>query len=287
MNASTLAEMTAILDWLPMEEQRLRAQSISSFSSGSQAARDASETDAEAIDTAVTQARLSILSAGDHMVALGRVLDSDILTFSPWTITRTVLEAVSRSLWITDQECDPQTRVSRSLMVRLENIEDQMKVLSVHPEEGADEQVSHLKDRRADVLKKARVLGLAVSRGKGKGKPVTKLGDTSRPRSTDLVRDTLGEEWSYRVLSGAEHQRSWALANLSMRKLEGVNVLAPDLPNIGQFFLVSGSLTWFATAAWRFFQYCGLDEGGLEAVLQEAARRAGLRDRFWEGKGLA
>ena len=84
------------------------------------------------------------------------------------------------------------------------------------------------------------------------------------------------------MLSGAEHQRSWATLNLSMRKVEGINLMAPDLRQEGWLFLVSGALGWFAKTVWSYYQYCGLDVSALEAALEETRKRAGLRERFWE-----
>ena len=264
-----------------MQEQGAYAESLAPYSSQSRAATEASETDPEAIHTAVTQARLAILSASDHMVALHRALEPEILTFSPWTITRTILESASWAHWILDDKCDGEARISRSLMLRLENVEDQMRL--VEPSDSDREKVyADLKERRAEVLNKARRLGLKVSRAKGGKRRVQSIGDTTRPFSTSVVQEVLGEEWAFRLLSGAEHQRSWASLNLSMRKVDGLNVVTPELLEVGWLFLVSGALRWFSTAAWRYYKYCGLATDELEAIFQEVRRRTGLREGFWE-----
>ena len=275
------ASLRDVLDWLPMEEQRVYAQSMAPYASDSAAASEAKETDGEAIHTAVTQSRLHILSTGDHLVALHRALEPEMLTFSPWTIARTILEFASWALWILDEDCDVETRLSRSLMLRLVNVEDQMRL--VDPSDPDSESVkAGLRERRKEILGKAKRLGLTVSRAKGGKRRVQSIGNISRSFSTNVVQEVLAEGWAYRLLSGAEHQRSWASLNLSMRKVEGLNLITPELKEPGWLFLVSGALRWFSTATWRYYEYCGFATDELEAIFQEARRRTGLRDGFWE-----
>ena len=170
-------------------------------------------------------------------------------------------------------------------MLRLENIEEQKKLHRADDSFAVnDESLSLAKKRRSEVLRQAREFGLSVSQGKGKEGRINRIGSTARVSSTDVVGATLGEEWAYRLLSGVEHQRSYALMNLSMRKMEGVNVMAPDIAEEGWLFLVSGALGWFAKTVWSYHQYCGLDVSALEATLEETRQRAGLRERFWEGR---
>lgn len=271
-SARPLVEMRSTLSALAVAVTTFDGKAEPTHLPLSPATADEAATDESAVRTIVGQAKLALMSAGDHMSALERALEAPVLTFSPWTIARTVLEATALVYWLLDPKDAALDRIAKSLVLRLLDIDGQVKFDNARIKEDliADDSLKDLERRRRDVYRRTRDLGIAITCKKSK---VTKLGaiPVSIP-TIAIVEGFVKAESEYRMLSGAEHQRFSTLSQLSMRDMEGSGGKT-QIPSMNLDFyqyLITSALKWYGAAAGRYFSYCGLDVGWLQERVNKA-----------------
>ena len=254
------------------------------YATNSPAAKEAAALDDEAVRNVLLRAKLPLMSAGDHMKALERVLSPPVLPASPWTIARTILEATARASWLLAPEISGKERVARALVLEYQESREL-------PRRGrALKFASNLQDveqipawSQEIITTQAKNLGIACQTGKS-GR-LSSIGDTSTSiGAKDIVRDELDEELYYRVLSGAEHQEFWALEFLSGTDVAGSEgyVRQFSMRSEQYWSLVKFPIWWYGIASWRYFSYVGFDLGRLEATLSKAGQVGDLPERYWE-----
>ena len=91
--------------------------------------------------TAWFQGLTMLHSAADHMFALERTLEPHrMLTFSPWTIARTILNATDKASWLLSPDIEEAVRVGRCLGLQLAESQAMARVgKSLGNEETANE----------------------------------------------------------------------------------------------------------------------------------------------------
>ena len=254
------------------------------YSSDSLAATEAVATADGAVRDLLLRARLPVLAAGDHLKALARILAPPVLTASPWTVTRTILQATARASWLLDPSLTVKERMARYLVLEYEESRELPKrARALKPGLSLDASNGIRQQRERELREKAQFLAIPLKQGKRGGISMVGLTPT-RIRTTDIVRDELDEELYYRVLSGAEHQERWALDFLSGADVSGsAGHLREFTVRPEQYWtLVKRPVWWYARAVWRYFNYLGFDLERLEAALSEAGRSAELPERYWE-----
>jgi len=291
VHADRLAGVRKLLERLPVQVDKYLSEAPQRYAAGSRAAEEGEMVEEEAINTVVDVARISILSAGDHMAALDRALSAPTLTFSPWTITRTILEATARGSWVLDPQIDGHERIARSMALRFADVREQIKVAkSYQKQERAMVKSLDLsaiekegRNRQNEIVRQAQTRGISVRKKNGK---VTKIGSvTVEPNLsiTNIVQIALDAQNEYIILSGAEHQKLTFLRSLSMAEIqEGSGVFGTGLGVDQFFYMVISSLRWYGITTWRHFKYCGLDIVMLEKLLSETAEQVRIRGKFWE-----
>ena len=250
-NAEPLVAMRRTLSSLPGEVIEYDAKADPKYLSGSQADQDARSTDEMAVETLIGQAKMALMSAADHMAAVERALDGPLLTFSPWTVARTVLEATALVYWLLEPTGPTRDRISRSLVLRVLDVDGQIR-FEKSQRKGASASsnaLANLASRRDEIVRRATGLQIPVAY---KNDRVTKIGSISLSLpSVSLMREFLDAEQEYRMLSGAEHQRFTPLRELAMRDLPGTDgrVSIPSIDSNKYRYLIISPIKWYGAAA--------------------------------------
>ena len=279
-----LASIREPLTELPEAVLAQDRDELSPYSSSSLAATEAVATADGAVSALLLRARLPVLAAGDHLKALARILTPPVLTASPWTVTRTVLEATARASWLLNPSLSATERMARHLVLEYEESRELPKRARALKSPLSPKEIEVIRQRAdRELSTKAQILGIPLKHGKS-GR-ISMIGATpTSVRSTDIIRDEFDEELYYRVLSGAEHQERWALDFLSGADVSGSAgyirefTVRPDQ----YWILVKCPVWWYARAVWRYFNYLGFDLQRLEAALTKAGRSAELPEHYWE-----
>ena len=255
---------------------------------GSIAARElAALSDPTPLKTAFSQGVQRLVAAGDHCFALERVLRPSAQSHAPWSIARGVLEASSVAKWLLDPSLDIDTRLSRSMSLRLSSLREQKKFagegLDGRPEmvKSFDQISSHTDERIQHVVSQANQLGIPEKRDAKKR--LLGFGE-GLPNKINLAQQVFGDAWVYRILSGVAHGESWATLVLTMRRVGERNAVTQHLTPEAVRFLVIRCIDWFAHAVWVYFALNGWDMQKLATSLEENYRLAHIdpRRRFWQ-----
>jgi len=182
---------------------------------GSVAANELSSLeDPEPLKSAYSQGTILIEATADQLSGFVRTVTPPVLTVSPWTNIRSVLEAAAISSWLLDDSLGISERIARSYAFRCKGLLEQVKFARV-VDNPAD--LDKAQQRLDYVLSQAATLGLATINGRsgkttGLSKPI--------PSTTELVRDQLNDEEAYRLLSAMTHAHPWALQQLGFKKAD-------------------------------------------------------------------
>lgn len=142
------------------------------------------------------------------MISFTRTLEEPILTIAPWAAVRALLEAASTAIWLLDTQIDAKTRVERSLSLRFKALGEQKALGNAEGNQGIVDTVNQRIDH---LLKEATDLDF-VARNDRKGNPE---GITLQFLGfTDLIKHTLNDAGSYRILSGMAHGHDFAVSQL-------------------------------------------------------------------------
>ena len=90
----------------------------------------------------------------DHYNSLARAITQPVLTISPWTTIRSLMEASAIGIWLLSVSIDINERISRSLKFRCEGLLQQKKFGRVL---GTNSEVKAITHRHQEVLLKAKV----------------------------------------------------------------------------------------------------------------------------------
>ena len=210
--------------------------------------------------TAWFQALTMIHSAADHMFALERTLaPHQMLTYSPWTICRTILGATDKASWLLSPDIEEIDRTGRCLGLQLEELKAMARISKPF---GNEEAASEFREISESVRELGRRMHV---------KP-------------EEYRPVLGAQKHFHLLSAAEHQNVGVHDMLSQTEIsidDHTRALSPGLTNGQVHDLVRSPCRWFGIASWRYFRYCGLESEALENVLAATGEVVGLPDGFW------
>ena len=278
-----LAAIREPLTALPEAVLAQDGEELSPFSARAPAATEALATSDEAIRDVLLRARLPILAAGDHLKALARLLTPLVLTASPWTVTRTILEATARASWLLNPDVAANERVARCLVLEYqESRELPKRGRALRSPSNLDVEQIRERDQML-IAKRAKSLDIPLRPAKKGG--IAKIGATPTSiRSTEIIRDEYDEELYYRVLSGAEHQELWTLDFLSGADVSGSDGYVREFTMTSDQYwsLVKFPVWWYAKAVWQYFTYLGYDLDRLETALSEAGRPGDLPEQYWK-----
>jgi hypothetical protein len=229
--------------------------------------------------------------AADQLMAFAKTVTEPVQTIAPWTCVRAVIEASALSAWLLDPDLDAKTRVQRSFAFRFEGLSQQVKFVQTQGDESAKTKVLA---RIRDVEREALQLGFPKIRS-SKG---VRTGIAQRmPSITEVISQSLNEEPVYRILSAMAHAHSWALVQLSFRRMHddiprmvetksdvvGCHLFEKNVEPVSVGFLCVKATTVFVQPVWYKFQLFGWEIDRLESVLDRAfdSLVIGTGKRFW------
>ncbi len=164
----------------------------------------------ESIGTAYSQAFLLFEAAADYSMALVKTLTEPAQSVAPWVCARSVVEAAGLATWLWDTKINAFQRVQRSLAFWYEGLRQKSNLAQVS--KGYLDQ-DKTNARLAEVEQIALALGMAKIAGK-KGMRGIIL-EKKMPKVTEIVKEVLGKEENYRLLSAIVHGHHWALQSLA------------------------------------------------------------------------
>jgi len=170
---------------------------------------------AEHLKSAYSQGSLLIEVAADQLAAFVRGVTQPVLTIAPWTNARGVLETAAVGVWLLDDHVGGNERIRRSYALRCAGLAEQVKFAR---SAGNPTDTDRAEQRLDYVLKQAKTEGVETKNDKN-GKLVL---STPMPSFTDLIRDHLNDESSYRLFSAMTHAHSWAVQQLGFKKADSL-----------------------------------------------------------------
>ncbi|HEU0015283.1 MAG TPA: hypothetical protein VFQ45_16465 [Longimicrobium sp.] len=242
----------------------------------------------ESVQTVCSQANLFIEVAADQLTAFTKTITEPFETIAPWTCIRALLESAALAAWLLDPRPSVHERVGRSLALRYEGLDQQLKFVRIAAPSDAPAILTRIDEVERDAIG----MGFQVvtdRHGKRNG-----IGQRM-PSATVVIRDTLDEEKMYRMLSAVAHGHFWAIHQLGFRRntsrdktlsSSGVHLSALEkevnLPGMAYLTLLSAKA--FGRAVWNQCQYYGWNQGRLVTILENAAdeMNASKRMRFWK-----
>jgi hypothetical protein len=239
----------------------------------------------ESVHTAQSQAWILLEVAADQLTAFVKTISEPVETIAPYTCVRSLLEASALASWLLDERIDAERRVSRSLALRIEGLQQQVKWASAA---GLD--VAPGKQRIQAAVDAAVEIGFTPIHD-AKGRPIG-VGERM-PSITSLIGIVFDEEALYRLLSAVAHGHAWALQQLSFHRapsLDTVSSSGERLAGLTKGASASGFLLSILTAAqvfsrsvWDQATYLGWDTRRLSSILDGAFDSLGASDevRFW------
>lgn len=247
----------------------------------------------ESVKTAYSQGALLIEVVADQTIAFTKTVTEPVQTVAPWTCVRALLEASALSCWLLDPKIDVRTRIQRSFAFRYEGLSQQVKFGRARR---ANADIAKVLARIDNVERVA--LGLGFSKVENpKGERIG-IGQ-QMPSTTEIIRDMLGEEANYRLLSAAAHAHHWALQQLSFRSVDeqGANSESVGDNVAGRFFeknIEPLAVTFLCALAGKYFAkpikhksgLFGWDTRPLEDILDIAFGQMGIpkESKLWHSQ---
>jgi hypothetical protein len=240
----------------------------------------------ESLLSAAAIAAVLVESVSEHLTAFVKTITEPVEPIACWTCVRSMLESASIAAWLLEPGIGAQERVGRVFALRYEGMEQELKFLNAAGVPAAD--VKKLEDHIDDVEKIA--LGLGFSQKttrKGERIGIAK----QMPSATDIIKQVLGEDLAYRMLSAVAHGHFWAIHQLSFSKgqpgvADGVAVveLMKSSGTLqGYAFLGLRAMKSLALPLWNQCLYYGWDKDRLTKLLESVYDEIKATDaiRFW------
>ncbi|MFO8037529.1 MAG: hypothetical protein R6U57_12980 [Anaerolineales bacterium] len=179
----------------------------------------------ESVHTAHSQGSSLIEVSADHIMALIKTITEPVQTVAPWVCLRSALESAALATWILDPSIDAHTRVQRSFALRYEGFTQQAKIAR------ALKDTTFLKkvEGRIDEVEEL-ALSLGYKKVTNKNNKRIGIAQNMKPL-TNIVRDSLSEEATYRYLSAITHANFWALQQVSFQEVDENDVDITLMPH--------------------------------------------------------
>ena len=243
----------------------------------------------ESIATALSFGDLAVEFAGDHLSSYNKIISEPIETLACFTCIRSMLETTAIAAWVLDPMISSSDRIARVFSVRFDAINQQLKFGRCirRPAQEIQDLETRLNAVEADAL----TLGYPPFRNARNA--IYAIG-VVRPNATEMIRDVLGNEWLYRLLSAVAHGHNWAIAQLGFQDatpqngamcFSGISVtpIAKKVNVDGIVLLGLHGFLALARLIWNRSQYNGWDLFRLKEIFEEVADkiRANSNVRFW------
>ena len=232
----------------------------------------------------------------DHAYALEKVLTNGVLTLSPWTLARVLLESCSRACWILDTEIDYRERVARSLNFTFREIDSSSKYANKDAERNSSSRLSSTLPSKNCRIKRLIVQAGTLRIQAKRDKNGNVIGfEEGLPSITALTDSSFRAAHHYALLSAAAHGADWAVMSLGMQEeggnnIQGGKVMQANISPGAAVYLINLVTDWIARTLWVYFGLFGWDLERLRSILDQACDRMGWKAssdvRFWRASSL-
>ena len=223
--------------------------------------------------------------SGEHVTAFVKTITEPIEPFACFTCVRSMLEASAISAWLLDPSIDANTRHGRTLSLRYDG-QKQRRVFE-HSTGASTAAI----DATGDQIKKIKNEMLAGGFvNQNQGQSIVSISIQEILGSTEMIRNLLGEETNYRMLSAIAHGHHWALDSLGYvptgsGKVEGIdiNLRRKEANRVAIALIGSAGMKAFCRPMWNLCRYFGWDNLELKEKFEDAANLLGIaaNRRFW------
>ena len=220
----------------------------------------------------------SLVVACDYTSALNRILSEPMLTFSPWTCLRHILELCSMCIWMLDSRIGPEKRATRSLNVQFQENDNERKFLRKSLSGNSEDTlIANANARETRLREQAQQLGIKEKRDKKS----RFLGFGGGPTLiTDRIDSTLKDTVPYSLLSPAAHGDTWAILALGTETISTRPArVVSDLSPVYALALITESFTCITKSLRTYYELYGYDIAEYSEMLeplQQCVRQAGL-----------
>ena len=179
----------------------------------------------ESVHTSHSQGSSFVEVSADHIMALIKTISEPVQTIAPWVCLRSALESAALATWMLDPSIDARTRVKRSFALRYEGFTQQAKIARALKDNTFLKKI----EARIDEVEQ---LALSLGYEKVINKNNKRIGIAQNMKSlTNIVRDSLNEEATYRYLSAITHANFWALQQASFQEVDESDVDMTLMPH--------------------------------------------------------
>ncbi len=265
------------LIWLHVETSRLANSLANTPAPNSKASLElASFQDPGLVTTAYNDGDILTEVVADQLIAFAKTISEPMQTIAPYTCVRSLLEASAIGCWLLDPQIDVRTRVGRSLAFRFEGMTQREK----YWRSTGDKQTTNVAASRIEQAEQ-RALKLGFPQFQKDGR-ISGIGQ-KMPSTTDLIRDVLHEDQTYRLLSAVAHAHPWALHQLSYRPIGTKQEVSPESseqevreyfteksisPTALAFLFFKTTLTFSRIVVYKFSLF-GWDQSELHLALEK------------------
>ena len=221
--------------------------------------------DPSVLQEAYDKGARSLVVACDYALALDRTLAEPILSFSPWTCLRNILESCSMCIWMLDPSIVPAERATRSLNVQVEENRSKRTFLrkGLARNSASDQELTNLiakADAREGQLRaQAQQLGIKEKRDKKTGARFLGFGDGPK-LITDRIESTLKDTIDYSLLSPLSHGDTWAILVLGTKtKSTSPPHVVSDLSPVHALKMLIDSFDSIARGLRAYYDFYGYD----------------------------
>ncbi len=263
---SVLQQVLAATNAFVRIQFRQPAQDSPGFVEQSTAPRD------ESVRTAISFAWHFLEAVGENGGLLAKALTPPIQMIASCNCVRAMLEPSARVRWLLDPQIDATQRVGRVYALRHKELVQNRRLAEARKDEDS---ASFYTERVEHIAGQAEELGYSVGR---KGDRITRIAEAV-PGPTDAIRESLGQDAEYRLLSALAHAETLALRRWCYEVVEGddegaiaVKTFRPQ----NMAMLTALALLALRDSLLPLAAYMGWDLKHLTIVLDRAAQDLGL-----------
>lgn len=231
---------------------------------------------------AASHAALSIEDGGDHLIGLTKLVVEPATATACFTCIRSMLESCAIGAWLVDPDTDLLKRQARVFAFKRSGMLECRKFASCI----ADSAMEFEFDKKITLLEQeATAAGFSLT-----VPPDSKSGiGIKMPGATEMIRDVLGLDENYRLLSGIAHGHQWARQIMykqtgpaQVAGTQGV-LLTKTLSTESFMLIIHSGFLALTKLLWNRSCFWGTDKDQLEELVENAADQLQikLQNRFW------
>jgi hypothetical protein len=232
--------------------------------------------------TATSHASLSIEDGGDHLYGLTKLVVEPATATACFTCIRSMLESCAIGAWLVDPNINQTKRQARVFAFRRSGMIECRKFASRTANAATDGEFA----KNIIILEQeATAAGFQLT-----VPPDSKSGiGIKMPGATEMIRDVLGLDEIYRLLSGIAHGHQWARQIMykqtgpaQVAGTQGV-VLTKTLSTESFMLITHSGFLALTKLLWNRSLFWGINTDQLEELVENAAERLQieLQNRFW------